>query len=183
MKIHDIILFIEINNIKYVVDYNGYLEIPNFPEKINITELGLWFTEGDTIKIHILDKKPQNIKLEIIKANIFDYHLPSNNYFINKNGLVLSIITKSHLENLKYLDLTLTSIVKILNRYQYQKDLFTVYLADLDFSYQTKFHKFPIGEVIIKINDKRFNNYNEFIELTSNDIVSITTIDNEIFYV
>ena len=53
------------------------------------------------------------------------------------------------------------SIIKIFNRFSLQKDLFTVYLCDLNYNKINKtFNKYPMGEIIIKINDLSFNNSN-----------------------
>jgi hypothetical protein len=166
------------------IDNNGYVKLPFSPEKINISDLGLWFVCDDIIIFKILRNNKiiiQKIKLEIIKTNIIEYHVPENKYFVNKNGLILSIITRSHIDKLHDLNLELENIVKILNRFLHQQDLFTVYLADIDINYNNKFNKFPIGNIIIEINGIPFNDYNKFIEITKNDIKMIKTIDNEIF--
>jgi S1-C subfamily serine protease len=181
---NDIILKVNDND----VDYNGYAKFDFFPEKINISELGLWFVEGDTLKFTILRNDiiiNPVITLKIKETNILDYHIipTSKRYFVKNNGLVLSIVTKSHLENFSKLELSLSKIVKILTRYSYQQDLFTVYLADLDFESKNTFHKYPIGDIIIEINDKRFNNYEEFNNLVAKNINKIKTIDNEIYYI
>jgi hypothetical protein len=180
LHVDDILLSINDNDI----DNNGYVKLPFSPEKINISDLGLWFVCDDIIIFKILRNNKiiiQKIKLEIIKTNIIEYHVPENKYFVNKNGLILSIITRSHIDKLHDLNLELENIVKILNRFLHQQDLFTVYLADIDINYNNKFNKFPIGNIIIEINGIPFNDYNKFIEITKNDIKMIKTIDNEIF--
>jgi hypothetical protein len=182
LSIDDILLSINGND----VDNNGNVKFDFFTDKINISDLCLWFIEGDNIKLEILRNNKiiiHEFKLEIIKTNIIEYHVPTNKYYINKNGLILSIITRSHIDNLHDLDLNLTNIVKILNRFLYQQDLFTVYLADLDVEYHNDFNKFPIGVIIIEINGKTFNNYEEFSKIIMDDIKMIKTIDNEIYYV
>jgi hypothetical protein len=45
------------------------------------------------------------------------------------------------------------------------------------------FTKYPIGEIIIELNDKKFNNYDEFINICKEKIVKIKTSDNEIYLI
>jgi PDZ domain-containing secreted protein len=65
-------------------------------------------------------------------------------------------------------------------------DIFTVYLADLNYKkilVKQKYVKYPIGDVIVEINDMKFNNYEEFINIVKNhEISKIKTIDNEVYY-
>jgi hypothetical protein len=61
--------------------------------------------------------------------------------------------------------------------------MFTVYLTDLDFSKKKTFIKYPIGEVIVEINEKQFNNWEELMEVTKEPITHIKTFDNDIFFV
>ena len=84
---------------------------------------------------------------------------------------------------LKELNLQMSQIIQIFSRHLYQQDLMTVYLADLDISKINNAVKYPIGEIIIEINDKIFNNYNEFIQVTKEPIKKIRTIQNDIYYV
>ena len=65
-----------------------------------------------------------------------------------------------------------------------QKDIFTVYLSDLNYDAFKKFHKYPLGEIIIEINDMQFNNINEFMKIVNSGLITkIKTIDNEVFYI
>jgi hypothetical protein len=105
-------------------------------------------------------------------------------YFVENNNLILSIITQQHLEILKELDLSLDQIVKICAMKLQQKDIFTVYLSNLNYDAFKKFHKFPLGEIIIEINDMKFNNYSEFMKIINSGLITkIRTIDNEVFYI
>lgn len=176
------------------IDNNGYIKFNFYPEKISIQDIGLWFKEGDEIIFGFFDSKSDRViykkfNLEIIKTNLFYYNnlpcIPSlNKYYIENNGLILSIITNKHFKKLKELDLSLVNIIKIFSRYSQQLDLFTVYLVDLDYTKINKtFNKYPIGEIIIKINDQTFNDYNEFIQVTSVPITSIITIDHEKYFI
>ena len=119
------------------------------------------------------------------KINIDDYYMvdPKSIYFIENNSLILSIFCKNHLENLNSLKLSSSQIIKIFERTIYQRDLFTVYLADINYNKIGKFSKYPIGEIVTEINDNKFNNLEEFKQITKEPINKIKTIDNEIYFV
>lgn len=197
------------------IDNNGNVKIEDYPEKVSISDYGLWFKSQDKIKLGIFKNNVETtieFNLEIIKTNLLYYcNLPNyhnktidnlpdysinifptfhennhdyHDYYIENNGLVLSIITNQHFKKLKELEISLSNIIKIFSRFSQQNDLFTVYLGDLDHSKINKtFNKYPKNEIIIKINDHQFNNYDEFIELTKEKIIKITTIDNEDFFI
>ena len=86
---------------------------------------------------------------------------------------------------MKELNLSLNNIINIFNRFSLQKDLFTIYLCDLNYNKINKtFNKYPIGEIIIKINDLSFNNYTEFMKIVNENIITkITTMENEEYYI
>ena len=183
-------IIVSINNNK--IDTNGYIKFDFYPEKIAVSDIGLWFKSDDIIKIGIFDvgtKKIINkeIKLKIIEENLLYYNnIPKGKtYYIENNGLILSIITNQHLKKIKELNLSLNSIIKIFNRFSLQKDLFTVYLCDLNYNKINKtFNKYPMGEIIIKINDLSFNNYTEFMKIVNENIITkITTMENEEYYI
>lgn len=186
IKPNDIILSIN----SKPVDYNGNVKFDFYPEKIPIDDLGLWFVEGNQINFEILDPEKQEIRmvtinLEIIRTNLFNYYGLVNypNYWIENNGLVFSILSKQHLENLKKLNLKMTQIIKLVNGQFNQLDKFVVYLVDLDFNKINKFNKYPIGEIITEINGKTFSNYDEFMTLMKEPIKEFKTGENYIFYV
>ena len=208
------------------IDNNGNVKINDYPEKVSISDFGLWFKDQDKIKLGIFKNNVETkieFNLEIIKTNLLyfcdlpNYHinnipndssdsfsndyyidfipkLPMTNminfhdenyhdYYIENNGLVLSIITNQHFKNLKQLDISLSNIIKICSRFSQQKDLFTVYLSDLDYNKINKtFNKYPKNEIIIKINDKAFNTFEEFMELIKEKCNKITTIEKDEFY-
>jgi hypothetical protein len=172
------------------VDNFGNIKFDFYPEKISINDIGLWFVEDDELDFLIYNtetntERTVKIKLEIIKTNLTNY-FNLDNYpksFVENNGLILSILTKEHINNITELNITSSQLVKILNRFLHQKDQFTIYLADLDFLKKKKFIKYPIGEIIVEINSKQINNYEEFIEITKEQITCIKTIDNDIFFV
>lgn len=185
-------ILVSINDI--VIDNNGYIKFDFYPEKVSIQDIGLWFKEGDEIIFGIYDPKNNKVitkkfNLEIIKTNLFYYNnLPSipniNKYYIENNGLVLSIITNQHFKRLKELDFSLANIIKIFSRFSHQSDLFTIYLVDIDYSKIKKtFNKYPHGEIIIKINNQSFNNYEELMKINNVPITSITTDNGDIFFI
>ena len=136
--------------------------------------------------------------LEITKSNLFDFYNLHNttknsnksnttttypSYFVENNGLILSIVSNEHIEKLRTLNLSITKVIKILERRLYHRDLFTVYLSDTNFRTINNNIKYPIGEIITKINNKKFTSYDEFIDIIKNPIKSIKTIDNDIFII
>jgi len=185
-------IIVSINNIN--IDNNGYIKFNFYPEKISIQDIGLWFKNGDKIILGIFDSESRKIinkefNLEIIRTNLLYYNnLPNiqniEKYYIENNGLILSIITNQHFKQLKELELSLINIIKIFSRYSHQSDLFTVYLCDLNYNKINKtFNKYPINEIIIKINDCEFHNYEQFYNIIREPITKITTINNQDFYI
>jgi S1-C subfamily serine protease len=173
-----------------IIDYNGYIKFDFYPDKISISNINLWFMMNNILKIKVLknsDKKIHTIyvKLEYTKKNLFNYYLLDNfpKYYIENNNLVLSVITKDHIDNLTNLNLSLQQVLQIASRFLYKQDLFTIYLADVNPLIFKKYNKYPIGDIIIEINDKSFNNYDEFINITKEKINKIKTINNQVFYV
>lgn len=137
IKIDDIVLAVN----DKPVDYNGYVKFDFYPEKISIDDLGLWFVEGDTLVLKIFNPNTLSITdvsllLKTTNTNLLPYYYldTEQNYFIENNGLILSVLTEKHLENLKALDLSISKIVKILERRLYHRDLLTVYLADINYT-------------------------------------------------
>ena len=126
-----------------------------------------------------------NIELKYYNKNLFNFYLLDKypSYYIENNNLILSIITKDHLEKILSLNLSIEQIIKITSRFLYKQDLFTIYLSDVNSKIYNKFNKYPIGEIIIEIDDQLYNNYEEFIAITNKPIKKIKTIDNKIFFV
>ncbi len=186
IKPGDIIL--EVNSIP--VDYNGFVKFDFYPEKIPINDLGLWFVEGDLIIFKIfnptnLSTNEVSIRLKNVESNLLSYYYLDSepNYFVENNGLILSVFTEQHYDSLKKLNLNISKLVKILERRLYHRDLFTVYLADIDYTKINNSVQYPLGEIITEINDKKFNTYDEFIQVTKNTIKKIKTNENEIYFV
>jgi len=186
LKEGDILISINSNPISY----EGQVKFDFYPEKIPIDDIGLWFNPGDKISIEYIDTKEKKLKkvdfnLEICKTNINYYHMvdPKSIYYIENNFLILSIFCKNHFENLNSLKLSSSQIIKIFERKLYQRDLFTVYLSDINYNKIGKFSKYPIGEIILEINDNKFDNFNDFMEITKEPITKIKTIDNEIYFI
>lgn len=186
IKPNDIILSVN----SKPVDYNGNVKFDFYPEKIPIDDIGLWFISGDKINLEILDPEKQELrtetlKFEVIETNLFNYYGLANypKYWFENNGLVFSILSKQHLENLKKLELKMTQVIKLVQSQFNQLDKFIVYLVDLDFNKIGKFNKYPLGEIICEINGVTFSNYNEFINLMKEPVKQFKTCDNYIFYV
>ena len=186
-KENEIILSINMNP----VDLYGMIKFDFYPEKIPIHEIGLWFIPGEKIKVEILNQMTNEIRIEeielkVIKTNLLDYWGLENypSYFVENNGLIFSIITKEHMKNIKDLNINEQNhLLRILNNYINMNDIFTVYLADIDDSKIKNFIKYPIGSIITKINNKTFNNYEEFIEVIKEPVTIIKTFDNMIYKV
>lgn len=186
IKPNDIIL--DINGIP--VDYNGFIKFNFYPEKIPIGDLGLWFVENDNINLKIFNPETQivshvSFKLKTTVTNLLSYYYLDSEpkYFIENNGLILSVFTEQHFDSLKKLNLNISKLVKILERRLYNRDLFTVYLADINYTKINNSIQYPLGEIIIEINDIKFNTFDEFIQITKNPIKKIKTNENEIFFV
>ena len=183
----DVIL--SINN--YLIDINGYIKFDFFPEKISLKQINLWFSINDIILVKILKNSTNSIidipiTLTYIEPNLFNYIGISNypKYYIENNNFIFSIISNTHIENAEKLDITSSNLFEIINRVNFLKDIFTVYLSALNPKIYTtsKFNKFPIGKIIIEINDKKFSNYKEFTDILKTPVKTFKTINNEIFY-
>lgn len=185
LKENEVILSINSKNVSDM----GYIKFDFYPERININDIGLWFVPGDKLTFELYNPSTKKIKmktitLEYTKTNLIEFYNIEGfpKYYIKNNNIILSIFSKNHLDNLKHLNFSFSQIIKILNRISHQQDLFTIYLVDLDIN-NNKFIKYPIGEVIIEINDKTFNNYDEFINIIKEPITKIKTINNEIYFI
>lgn len=185
-KENDILLAINNNDI----DNNGYVKFDFFPDKIIIDDIGLWFKTNDIVSFTVLDPKTlkintYNIKLEIIDNKLFNYYFfDDQSYFINNNGLVLSILSNQHIINIKQLNVLPALIIKIIEKKFLQDDDFIVYLSDIDYkNIKNKKLDYPIGNIITEINDKTFTNLQEFNDIIKNNITKIKTFENHIFYV
>ncbi len=181
-------IILEVNN--KLVDYNGFIKFDFYPEKIPIDDLGLWFVEGDTLNFKIFNPDNQitsnvSFKLKHVISNLLSYYYLDSEpkYFVENNGLILSVFTEQHFDSLKKLNLNISKLVKILERRLYHRDLFTVYLADIDYTKINNSVQYPLGEIIIEINDKKFNSFDEFIQVTNSTIKKIKTNENEIYFI
>lgn len=184
LKEGDIIL--KINEVN--VDKHGCFKFDFYPEKIPIDDIGLWFSEGTKIKMTIFsnqEKKEIEFPLEVVKTNLFNFYNFPNQlpYYVENNGLILSIISKQHYDTMDELNLSLPKLVKIWERTLYNRNLFTVYLADINYTKSDNSVKWPVGKIIVEINDKKFNNYDEFICVTNDKITKIKTSENEIYLI
>jgi len=184
INIDDLIL--KINNNK--IDQNGKIKFSFFPDKINLDELHLWFTEGDNLTFTIYspyEKKIKNVIIEAkyIETNLINYYLEEDkqNTF-EKNGLVFSIFTNYHMKNIGDIEMKLSNKVKLLSRYIDINNKFTVYLSDLLYS-KLKFTEYPVNEIITHINDIKITSYDVLIKIMKNPIKNFRTINNHVYFV
>jgi len=179
-------LILRINKLK--VNCSGEIKFSFFPEKIDIDDLGLWFTEDDEIEIQIYSYKEGTIKdikiiLKYIETNLLKYYSESDKiYNFKKDGLVFSIFTDYHMSNIKKLDISLYNKVKLLSRFVNLNNKFTVYLSDLVYS-ELNFTNYPVDQIITHINDIEILDYEGLIEIMKHPLLSFKTVDNEIYYV
>jgi hypothetical protein len=184
LQVGDIILSINDNKI----DEYGYIKFFFFPDNIHLDELYLWFAVNDTLKLVILrDNKEitKNIRLEYNYDNLINNYnyLDDKIIHYNKSGIVFSIITKKHLDELDKLDISTIQRIKIVNRYLLNKDLFSVYISHINYNeIANKTIRYPKGNIIMKINNKEFNNYKEFTKIIKNPIINFTTIENNEYF-
>jgi hypothetical protein len=125
------------------------------------------------------------IKLIYQRSNLLElYNLPHYPcYYIENNNLILSIITSYHYNNFNKLDLRLNQIFKIINRFINKKDIFTVYLTNVNSNiYNNKNNSitYPIGDIIIEINNKLYRCIDNRAPVSNNPNVSTTgsTLEN-----
>jgi len=185
IKLYDILL--KINNNK--INNYGNIKFSFYPEKVSLSELGLWFTEGDELELTYYSNESKSIKsetiiLEYIQSNLIDYYHDANTlqYYYNNHGLIFSIFTNYHLENIAELNLSLNQKIKILSRLNDIDKKFTIYLADIDYKVLS-FTEYPIGDIIIEINDIKIDNLDIFTNIIKTKINKIKTIDNKIFFI
>lgn len=180
LKVNDIVLKINDNQI----DQYGYIKLPFFPDNIHLDELYLWFSINDTIKVVLSRENEEqivDIKLQNINENLLNYyhHLDDKKIHYDKSGIIFSIVTKQHIDELDTLELSTLQRIKIIHRYLLNQDLMTVYISNIDYSkLKNQSIKYPKGHVIKMINNKTFNNYAEFFEIMKNDITSFSTLEN-----
>jgi S1-C subfamily serine protease len=179
-------LILKVNNNK--VDHSGKIKFPFFPDKINLNELYLWFTEGDSITFTIYsasDKKTKDINIiaEYTETNLINYYLETNRqYTFENNGLVFSVFTDYHMENIGDLEMKLSNKVKLLSRYININSKFTIYLADLMYS-KLKFTEYPINEIVTHINNVEITSYDILVDIMKSPVKNFRTINNHVYFV
>ena len=136
INVDDLILKINGNKI----DNEGKIRFSFFPEKINLSDLRFWFTNGDKIKITIYSNKEKMeqekiIELEYIETNLLkNYKELNRKYVFENNGLVFSVFTDYHIDEMQNLEISLSKKVKLLSRFLTINHKFTIYLSDLEFN-------------------------------------------------
>lgn len=184
ISIDDIIL--KINGHK--VDSDGLIKFPFFPEKINIVDLRYWFTNGDKIVLTIYSNKEKtesdkSIILSYFETNLLNYYTElDRKYIFENNGLIFSIFTKYHIEEIENLNISLSKKVKLLGRVLPLNHKFTIYLADLIYT-KLKFTEYPLNEIITHINDIEIIDYDTLLQVMKTKVHKIKTLDNDIFFI
>lgn len=184
IKVDDIILKINGNKI----DNEGKIKFSFFPEKISLDELRYWFTNGDKINITYYSYKEEKIletdvELEYFETNLLNYYKELDRKYVFENsGLVFSIFTNKHIEEIDNLEISLTKKVKLLSRFLTIEHQFTIYLSDLVYS-KLNFTEYPINDIITHINDVEIDCYDTMVSVMKNPVYKIKTIDNNIFFV
>ncbi len=171
-----------------IINNDGYIKFNFFPEKIELSDIHLWFIDGDIINIKffsVKDKQYYTKKLEFknIDTNLpYFYHGLTDPYYYENNGLIISIITQYHFENFKELELSISQKIKIYERVGEFKNIFTIYLSSIDYK-KLKFTNYPVGDIILEINDVHITDINKFKEIIKNPITKFKTINNEVFFI
>ena len=184
IEINDIIT--EVNGAP--INNDGYLKFNFFPEKIELCDIYLWFVPEDTITIKYYSTKNKkinqtNITFKNIDTNLpYFYHGLTEPYFYENNGLIISIFTYYHYINFNELDINISQRIKIYERVGDYKNLFTIYLSDIDYK-KLKFTDYPVGDIILEINDIEVTNLNIFKQVIKDPIKKFKTINNEVYFV
>ena len=102
------------------IDIYGDLEIESFPEKVNIKEITKWYNIGKKVNLKYYSINKGEVKgIEILLENkkLFDnyYKNYSEDFWLEKDGILFSQITNNHLEKLEKLNLTLDSKIILMN--------------------------------------------------------------------
>ena len=196
-KIHDLsplkMVGIEIGDIIVsingsIVNNDGYLKFEFFPEKIELSDIHLWFIDGDIINVNFYSIKNKNyfstkLTFKNITTNLpYYYHGLTDPYYYENNGLIISVVSEYHYENFKSLELTIIQKIKIYERIGDYKNLFTIYLSDVNYS-KLKFTDYPIGDIILEINDVIITDLNIFKQVIKNPIKKFKTINNEVYFI
>ena len=115
--------------------------------------------------------------------NLINYHYGlTDKYYYENNGLILSIFTDYHLENFKDLNINILQRLQIFERVKNFNNKFTVYLADVNYS-KLKFTNYPVGDIILEINDILIDNIDTFKKVMLVPLNKIKTINNETYFV
>ena len=148
-----------------IIDIYGDIEIPTFPEKIKFDEIYKWYVIGQKVNITYYSIKEEkvltkNITLSRSKSVYPDIQKNYNdNFFVEISDLLISVVTKKHLEEMDDLNINSNDKIYILNNLFNMKNEFIIYL-----SYQKQTNdsvELPRGSIIKKINDKKINNFED----------------------
>lgn len=173
---------------KSLIDNDGFVQFSFFPEKISLSDLYLWFLEDDEISIEfysVKDKifKTKNLIFKNIRTNLINYHYGlTDKYYYENNGLIISIFTEYHLQNFSSIDFSMQQKLQILERITNFNNKFTIYLADVNYT-KLKFTNYPIGDVILEINNILIDSIDIFLKVIQDPLNKIKTINNEVYFV
>ena len=173
---------------KSLIDNDGFVQFSFFPEKISLSDLYLWFLEDDEISIEfysVKDKilKTKNLIFKNISTNLINYHYGlTDKYYYENNGLIISIFTEYHLQNFSSIDFSMQQKLQILERITNFNNKFTIYLADVNYT-KLKFTNYPIGDVILEINNILIDSIDIFLKVIQDPLNKIKTINNEVYFV
>lgn len=171
-----------------VINNEGYLKFEFFPEKIELNDIYLWFIPDDIINVKYYSMKDKmmkttKIKFENVVTNLpYYYHGLTEPYYYENNGLILSIVTQYHCERFKELELNILQKIQLYKRTGDYGNIFTVYLSDINYT-KLKFTDYPVGDIILEINDIPITDINVFKQVIKNPIKKFKTINNEVFFV
>ena len=123
-------------------------------------------------------KDVKEIEILLENKKLFDnyYKNYSEDFWLEKDGILFSQITNNHLEKLEKLNLTLDSKIILMNSIIKKEKRNFIYITYQD----SNENSIPIGECIEKINEKTIRNIEEIKEISK--IESIQLMNGEIYY-
>lgn len=166
------------------IDLFGDIKIDNYPEKINISEIWKWYVKGQKINIKYFSSNSKKIVSKDInianKEPLFpDYYFNfTEPYFVEKSDLIISVITKEHVNKLDDLEINLEDKVYIMNNIFNLNKKFLIYLVNQKPSNISI--DLPIGSIITRINDTSLESFKDLINL--NEINSIEFLSNKKYF-
>jgi hypothetical protein len=113
LKVNDILISINNN----FIDSHGFIKFNFYPEKIIIDSLNVWFKSGDILVISLIRDSLITVKIPLLhdENNLIEFYniFDKKKIYYEKSGLIFSIVTKSHMDNLDKLNLKTIQQLKI----------------------------------------------------------------------